>query len=87
MMLALCTAVTFLRPCLSAYSKAYSTMRRVPVTEMGLMEMPESGRMEPAPLSSTNSMSRRASSLPSSNSMPAERSSEFSRTMTRSTSS
>ena len=37
MMFALATAVTFLRPFSTAYSKAYCTMRRAPVTEIGLM--------------------------------------------------
>ena len=59
----------------------------VAVMEMGLIEMPESGRMTPAPSSAQNWMSLPAASDPSSNSTPAYRSSEFSRTMVRSTSS
>ena len=43
-MLALWTDVTFLRPCFRAYSKAYLTIRRVPVIEIALIVMPESGR-------------------------------------------
>ena len=43
MMLALWTAVTFLRPFSAAYSKANRTTRVVPVIEIGLIEMPESG--------------------------------------------
>ena len=42
-MFALWTAVTFLRPCLRAYSKAYLTIRSVPVIEIGLIEMPRVG--------------------------------------------
>ena len=42
-MFALWTAVTFLRPCLRAYSKADLTIRSVPVIEIGLIEIPESG--------------------------------------------
>ncbi len=40
MMLALWTAVTFLRPFSRAYSKAYCTIRSVPETLIGLIEMP-----------------------------------------------
>ena len=49
MMLALWAAVTFLRPFSSAYSKADSTIRSDPNTEIGLIEMPDSvarGRVE-----------------------------------------
>ena len=39
-MFALWTAVTFFRPCFLAYSKAYLTIRVVPVVEIALMESP-----------------------------------------------
>ncbi len=69
-MFALWTAVTFLRLCLRAYSKAYLTIRRVPVTEIGLIEMPESGRIV-LPLSLLMSaISSAVSGLPFSNSQP-----------------
>ncbi len=71
MIFALCTAVTLRRPFATAYSKAARTMRSDPVIDMGLMEMPESGRMVPAPFSATHAMSSAASELPSANSMPA----------------
>ena len=84
-MFALWTDVTFLRPCLRAYSKAYLTIRRVPVIEIGLIEIPESGRIV-LPLSRLMSaISSAVSGLPFSNSQPRYRSSVFSRTMTRST--
>ena len=67
-MLALWTLVTFLRPCLRAYSKAYLTIRSEPVIEIGLIEMPESGRMV-LPLSFLMSaISSAVSGLPCSNS-------------------
>ena len=71
MMLLLWTAVTFLRPFLRAYSNAARTMRSVPNTEMGLMLMPESGRILTPESSLMCSISLRAFSLPFSNSMPA----------------
>ncbi len=42
MILALCTAVIFLRPSFTAQSKANLTIRLEPLTEIGLMEMAES---------------------------------------------
>ena len=84
-MFALWTLVTFLRPYLRAYSKAYFTMRSEPVIEIGLIEMPESGRIV-LPLSFLiSAISSAVSGLPCSNSQPRYRSSVFSRTMTRST--
>ena len=69
-MFALWTDVTFLRPCLRAYSKAYLTIRRVPVIEIALIEMPESGRTV-LPLSRLMSaISSAVSGLPCSNSQP-----------------
>ena len=69
-MFALWTAVTFLRPCLRAYSKAYLTIRVVPVIEIGLIEIPESGRIV-LPLSRLMSaISSAVSGLPFSNSQP-----------------
>ena len=69
-MFALWTAVTFLRPCLRAYSKAYLTIRLVPVIEIALIESPESGRIV-LPLSRLMSaMSSAVSGLPFSNSQP-----------------
>ena len=70
MMLALCAAVTFLRPLSSAYLKAASTIRSEPKIEIGLIEMPASSRtVAPRPASASRSLA--ASSLPCSNSMPA----------------
>src|SRR5262249_7779786 len=84
-MLALWTEVTFLRPCFRAYSKAYWTMRRVPVTEIGLIEIPESGRID-FPLSRLiSAISSAVSGFPFSDSQPRYRSSVFSRTITMST--
>ena len=45
MMLALCTALTLRRPFSSAYLKANSTMRLLPLIEIGVIEMAESGLM------------------------------------------
>ncbi len=67
-MFALWTLVTFFRLCLRAYSKAYLTIRSVPVTEIGLIEIPESGRIV-LPLSFLMSaISSAVSGLPFSNS-------------------
>ena len=84
MMLALCTHVTFLRPQRRAYSNAYSTIRRDRAMEIGLIEMAESAANGFWPDASTNLFSSTTSGEPSSNSMPAYRSSVFSRTITRS---
>ena len=69
---ALWTAVTFLRPFSRAYSKANLTIRSVPVTQIGLIEMPESGRIF-LPFESLlmSAISSAVSGLPCSNSMPA----------------
>ncbi len=84
MMLALCTAVTLCRSLARAWSKANRTMRSVAKTEMGLIEIPESGRMRAPVRSATKSISSAVPGRPCSNSMPAYRSSVFSRTTTRS---
>jgi hypothetical protein len=85
MMFALWTAVTFLRPLRRAHSKAYETIRLVPVIEIGLIEMPASSRIRLPVLSAMNSISSLACAVPCSNSIPAYRSSWFSRTMMMST--
>ena len=61
--------------------------RRVPVTEIGFMETPESSRIVLDWMPLRNSITLAASGVPCSNSMPAYRSSWFSRTTTRSMSS
>jgi hypothetical protein len=57
------------------------------VIEIGLIEMPESSRIFFSWMPLRNSMTLAASGVPCSNSMPAYRSSWFSRTTTRSMSS
>ena len=71
MMLALCTAVILCRPLALAQVKAKRKTRRVPNTEIGLMLMPESGRMVRPPSSPMVSISLRVSGSPSWNSIPA----------------
>ncbi len=71
MMLALCTAVTFRRPSRRAYSKAKRTIRVDLITEIGLIEIPESSRMRVPVISAINSIIRFASVVPCSNSTPA----------------
>jgi hypothetical protein len=71
MMFALCTAVTFLRPYRCAYWNAYDTMRFVPVTLMGLIEMPLSSRIRLSVASAMKSIRESAPAVPCSNSMPA----------------
>src|SRR5688572_13716742 len=81
MMLALVTAVTRFRLCLIAYSKANFAMRRVPVREIGLIEILASGKIFPLDqeiISCASFESFRYST-------PAYRSSVFSRTNTMST--
>jgi hypothetical protein len=85
MMFALCAAVTLRRPFSRAYSNAARTILVVPKTEIGLIEMPASSRIVLPDSSAIVSRSRAASAEPCSNSMPAYRSSWFSRTMTTST--
>jgi hypothetical protein len=46
-------------------------MRRVPVTEIGLIEMPASRQRSLPPLRSIQAISSSASGVPCSNSMPA----------------
>ena len=87
MMLALCTAVTLRRPSVRAWSKANCTMRRVAVIEIGLIERPESARIVRPVRRAMVSMASAVAASPSSSSMPAYRSSVFSRMSTRSTSS
>ena len=70
-MLALCAAVTLRRPLASAYSKAASTIRSEPKTEIGLIEIPECSRISPAPSEPMNSRTYSASSESTSNSIPA----------------
>jgi hypothetical protein len=48
MMFDLWTAVTFFRFFRTAYSKAAFTIRSVPEMLIGLIEIPESGRIPPA---------------------------------------
>ncbi len=86
MMLALWPTVTFRRRFRRAKSKANRTMRRVPDTLIGLTVTPASGLIS-NPAREVSSRQRIATSrLPLANSMPAYRSSVFSRTTTRSTS-
>ena len=84
-MLALWTAVTFLRPCFRAYSRAYLTIRRVPMIEIALIVMPESGRTVLPFNRLISAINSAVSGLPCSNSQPKYRLSVFSRTITRST--
>ena len=70
-MLPLCTSVTLLRPRLTAYSIAARMRRFEPVSEIGLMPMPLSGRMSQPNSSFSSSMSFFASGVPSSTSRPA----------------
>ncbi len=69
-MFALWTAVTFFRPCLRAYSKAYLTIRSEPVIEIGLIEIPESARIFFLLSFSMSAISSAVSGLPCSNSQP-----------------
>ncbi len=71
MMFALCTDVTFFLPLSRAYWNAYRTMRSVPITEMGFMLMPESGRISRPPCAFTVSIMAFAPSEPFSYSIPA----------------
>ena len=86
MMFALWAAVTFDRPLSSAYLKADSTIRSEPNTEIGLIEMPDSSRVGESSSSARKARSFSTSAEPFSNSMPAYRSSVFSRTITMSVS-
>ncbi len=60
----------FLAPCLRAYSRAYFTIRRVPVIEMALMVMPESGRIVLPLRRLISAINSAVSGLPCSNSHP-----------------
>ena len=62
---------------------AMRTRRRVPVMEIGLMPIPESGRTR-LPSDARNSMRRRTASEPCSHSIPEYTSSVFSRKITTS---
>ena len=71
MMLPLCTRVTVFRRFSIAYWIAMRTSRFDPVSEIGLMPMPESGRMR-LPISvARNSMTRSACGVPRAHSIPA----------------
>ena len=71
MMLPLWTRVTVLRLLAMAYWIALRTRRFEPNSDIGLMPMPESGRMR-LPISfSRNSMTRSACGVPFAHSMPA----------------
>ena len=70
-MLPLCTRVTDFRPLRTAYSMAARTSRFDPVSDTGLMPIPESGRISQANASRSSSMSCFASGVPSSTSNPA----------------
>ncbi len=63
--------MTLRRPFASAYSNAASTMRSLPCTEIGLIEIPECSRIEPASREATSSRSFSAPSESTSNSIPA----------------
>ena len=86
MMFALWPRVTFRRPCARTYSSANRTIRRAPVTEIGLTVNPESSRSSRPESRRSSSRSSSASGVPFSNSIPWYRSSVFSRITTRSTS-
>jgi len=90
-MFALWTQVTFLRPFSRAYSKANRTIRSLLATLIGLMLTPVALASVRIVLSAdrrlTVSISSAVAPWPWANSTPAYRSSTFSRTMTRSTSS
>ena len=70
-MFPLCTSVTDLRFFSTAYLIAARIRRFEPVSEIGLMPMPESSRMSQPKLSLRISMSFFASGVPSSTSRPA----------------
>ena len=83
MMFALWPSVTFRRPCARTYSSANRTIRRAPVTEIGLTVNPESSRSSRPESRRSSSRSSSASGVPFSNSIPWYRSSVFSRITTR----
>ena len=70
-MFPLCTSVTDLRLCSTAYSIAARIRRFEPVIEIGLMPMPESSRMSQPNSCFRSSIIRLASGVPSSTSRPA----------------
>ncbi len=84
MMLALWTAVTFLRPRAMAYSKAKRTIRSLAASEIGLSDSAVSSRRGYVVIGFSCARSCLASGEPLANSIPAYRSSVFSRTTTRS---
>ncbi len=70
-MFPLWTRVTDFRPLSTAYWRAARMRRLDPVTDTGLIPMPESGRMFQPNSSSQKAMSRATSGVPSCSSMPA----------------
>jgi len=85
MMFALVTHDTRLRPCVRAYSKAKRMIRSEPARLIGFTEMPEPGAICFAWSAFSSPITRSACGVPASYSIPAYRSSVFSRTSTRST--
>ncbi len=71
MTFALWTAVTFFRPFATAYSNANFTMRRVPITEMYLIEIAASSRILVLPAFSIAARTSVSSGVSMSNSIPA----------------
>ncbi len=87
MMFAFVMHETRRRPLARAYSNAKRMIRSEPSGLSGLIEMPELAGICFGWRAFRKSITARASSVPDSNSIPAYRSSVFSRTTTRSTSS
>ena len=85
MMLALVTHETRRRPFACAYSNANRMIRSEPSGLIGFTEMPDEGRICFACMPFSVSITRAASGVPDSYSIPAYRSSVFSRTITTST--
>ena len=73
------------RPAAAAQANANRTIRSLPCSEISLTEIPLSARTVRPVVAPMNAISSATASVPISSSMPAYRSSVFSRTTTRST--
>ena len=85
MMFAFVTHETRLRPCSRAYSKPKRAIRSEASGEIGLIEIPELAAIWRGCIVFSVEITVRAASVPASYSIPAYRSSVFSRTITTST--